>query len=105
MRILPADARLDPTTDRDLFMSGISSITRALEKRIGAGRTISGNILGYSARLIDGIGVNAGGLVEFLSLWKKLIDMPLPKAGPDHRIPKGELSKFDEKNTEMIEAL
>ncbi len=31
--------------------------------------------------------------------------MPLPKAGPDHRIPKDQLSKFDEKNTEMIDAL
>ena len=31
--------------------------------------------------------------------------MDLPKAGPDHRIPKDELSKFDKKNTEMIQAL
>ena len=104
MGILPSDTQLDPK-EHELFTNSPSRIIDELIRRRGPGRPIRRSQLYYSARLINGIGLNAQGLVEFLKLWQELIAMTLPQPGPNHRIPDSELSKFDTKNTEMIESL
>ena len=99
--ILPSDAQLDPK-NHELFTSSTLRISDELKRRGARGLPLQ---LNYSAHLIHNIGLNAEGLIMFLKCWQELVAMPLPELGADRQLKASDLSRFDDKNTEMIASL
>lgn len=99
--ILRPGAELDPT-DHDFFLGGPSGIVRELERM---GSRLRPTMMNISVQLIQRIGFNAQGLVDFLKLWQELVAMPLPVPDPDQQLKSSDLSTFNEKNTDMIASL